>query len=548
MGSIAGPSVLLSSFLAAGVPDAAAFRDSILPALKESLSALGAECTLAIGACVVLLADLGLSTRRSRVLAWPAFGVVLAALGVVLADRGEERSIFLGMYARDSLGLFFKGFFLSGTLFIIVLSRGSAALRGRKMGEFYFLLLSAVLGAMLMSTATHFLMMFIAMEILSIASYVLVGYLRADRRGAEASLKYVIYGSIAAAVMAYGFSLWFGLTGSGGLGDMADVVPAGADAGGRVVLTVLVAFLCIFAGLAFKMSVVPMHFWAPDVYEGAPTVVTAFLSVVSKAAGFALALRFLGSLAAEIAVLDPAGASARLWRLVDWRVIVAVASAATMTIGNLAALRQTNLKRLLAYSSIAHAGYILMGLTLLVPGASEEGIRSVAFYLLAYLAMNLGAFAVVIQVENTNRSVALEAFSGMGRSSPWLAVSLTVFLFSLIGVPPTAGFMGKFQIFLGVLAQGGRLGEAGDPLWWVYPTLAVIAVVNTAVSAYYYLKIAKVMYFEAASGEAPAGSEARFPLDRGTGLVVAVLVLLTFYLCLQAGPVLDTTLKLNLHP
>jgi NADH-quinone oxidoreductase subunit N len=296
------------------------------------------------------------------------------------------------------------------------------------------------------------------------------------------------------------------------------------------------------------MSVIPMHFWTPDVYEGAPTAVTAFLSVVSKGAGFALAIRFLGGLAASISAVEPGSSQAGFWAGLEWPVMVAIVSVLTMTLGNLAALWQTNLKRLMAYSSIAHAGYLAMGLALLRPGTGSTGMDQVAFYLLAYLTMNFGVFSVLILIENRSGSVDIGACSGLGKRSPLLALALTVFLFSLIGVPPTAGFLGKFQLFMGVVEVGDRLREAGDPAWWPYYALVIAAVLNTAVSAYYYLRVVKTMYFEDAAEAPPVVESAA---ERGSllagGLVVAVMLILTFYLCFAGDGLLSATMKLSMH-
>jgi NADH-quinone oxidoreductase subunit N len=384
-------------------------------------------------------------------------------------------------------------------------------------------------------------MLFIALELISIASYVLVGYFRRNRQSAEASLKYIIYGSVAAALMAYGFSLWFGLTGSGEVSSLASVIwnpddpiYTAAAMQKRTAFTVIMALLLIFVGFAYKMSTIPMHFWAPDVYEGAPTTITAFLSVLSKAAGFAIALRFLQSLATSAVDLNPGAQAIALWADLDWSLIMILIAILTMTLGNFAALWQTNLKRLMAYSSIAHAGYLMMGLTLLGQETTYGGIQIIAFYLLAYLAMNFGAFAVVILVENKTNSAELEDCRGLGWRAPFLALSLTVFLFSLIGIPPTAGFTGKLQLFMGVLEAAQEPGQG------VYYVLAMAAIVNTAVSAYYYLKIAKTMYFEGGEGEPLASA--------GLGkLVVLAMLFMTFYLFLYADRLLDTTLNLKMH-
>jgi NADH-quinone oxidoreductase subunit N len=520
------------------------FKEGVYPAIVESLSLFGPELQVAIAAMTILLIDLVLPLKLSKHLAWLAIAACLLPLSGIGRVYEEDQGLFLGMIAIDPFANFFKAFFLVGTIPAILLAYLSKELEGRRMGEFYFLVLAAAFGGMLMASSTHFLMLFLSLETLSISSYVLVGYLRTDRRGSEAALKYIIYGSIAAAIMAYGFSLWFGLTGSGEIGSLARVLWDPEFQGLtdqalmlRTGITVTFALLFIFAGFAYKMSTIPMHFWTPDVYDGAPTAVTAYLSVVSKAAGFAIALRFLESLAASVAGLAPGDLAWSLWEKVDWRLFLIAISILTMTLGNFAALWQTNLKRLMAYSSIAHAGFLMMGLTILGAPSEYSGMQTISFYLLAYLAMNFGAFAVVILVENRTGSVELAEYSGLGRRAPFLSLALTVFLFSLIGVPPTAGFMAKLHLFMGVLDWGA----SGGPNAWAYYVLAAAAVVNTAVSAYYYLKIAKAMYFERTAALEPVEAPL---LGR---FVVAAMVVLTFYLCFRADEVLETTLKLTMH-
>ncbi|MBI4605516.1 MAG: NADH-quinone oxidoreductase subunit N, partial [Planctomycetes bacterium] len=499
---------------------------------------IGPELKLVVGAMVILLLDLVLPLSFSKHLAWAAVAACLLPLADVAHDYSQSQHLFLGMVATDPFASFFKAFFLLGAVPVIVLSFLSKQLDGRRMGEYYSILLSSVFGGMLMASSTHFLMLFLSLEILSVSSYVLVGYIRSDRKGAEAALKYIIYGSIAAAILGYGLSLWYGLTGSGEIGSLAKVLwdprSGGYTEGALRLLTALTAtfaLLFIFAGFAYKMAAIPMHFWAPDVYEGAPTAITAFLSVLSKAAGFAIVLRFLQSLADSIASLEPGHPAAALWSMVDWRMMMIVISIVTMTLGNLAALWQTNVKRLMAYSSIAHAGYLMIGLTLLGTATRYSGMQTIAFYLVAYLAMNLGAFAVVILVENRLGTVDIDGYMGLGKRAPFLALSLTVFLLSLIGVPPTGGFMGKFQLFMGLIDLGG----------WPYYLLAVAAVVNTAVSAYYYLKIAKAMYFDRGGEESPVAAPVL-----GHAVVLGMLVL-TFYLCFRADAILGTTLNIRMH-
>ncbi len=516
------------------------FRTAVFPAVSGSLSWFGPELQVAACAMAILVIDVFIPRRLSKHLAWLALlGCVVPAATVLALGGAEPRPLFLGMAAMDSFAEFFRLFFLLGAVPIVLLSYLSRDFQGMRMGEYYGILLAAVLGGMLMASANHLLMAFLSLELLSISSYVLVGYLKMDRRSSEASLKYIIYGSVAAAVMAYGLSLFYGLTGSGdfrSLGNVLQGVQVGAE---DQRITVTVALLLVFAGLAFKMATIPMHFWCPDVYEGAPTAITAFLSVGSKAAGFALAMRFLLALK----IVDP-----DLARSVSWPIIMIVVSMFTMTLGNFAALWQDNLKRMLAYSSIAHAGYMCMGLAIL-RGGEYPGAGLVAYYLLAYLAMNLGAFAVVILVEDRLGSVDIASYAGLGRRAPFLAAALTVFLFSLIGIPPTAGFAGKYQLFSGVLAEGKTGG-------WPYYLLAVVAVLNTAVSVYYYARIIKNMYLlgtgegaaraegAGAGTAAPAEGRLRFPL-LGTGLVAALLFL-TFFLFFWLERISRTTLALRI--
>ncbi len=509
--------------------DGDAFKETFAPAILKSLEHFGAEFQVVIAAMVILLLDLCIPLRWSKHLAWVALVACLLPLGTVQHHFDETERLFLGMVAIDPFASFFKIFFLLGSIPVILLSYVSTQLEGRRMGEYYFILLSSVFGGMLMASSTHFLMIFLSLELLSVCSYILVGYLRRDQRGAEAALKYIIYGSVAAAMMAYGFSLWYGLTGSADITQLGALLTEGG-AQSSVAVT-LAAMLLIFLGFAYKMSTIPMHFWAPDVYEGAPTAITAFLSVLSKAAGFALAIRFFHGLAGSIAGLDPNASALELWQHLDWRGLLIILSILTMTFGNLAALWQTNLKRLLAYSSIAHAGYLMMGLTLLGRETEYSGPQTIAYYLWAYLAMNFGAFAVVILLENRLGSAHIDAYRGLGRRAPFLAACLTVFLFSLIGVPPTAGFFGKFHLLMGVM----NITE------WPYYTLGAAAIINTAISAYYYLRIAKSVYFESSDVDSRVETPA---LGR---VVVLGMVVLTFYLFFMAAELLSTTLNLELH-
>ena len=525
--------------------DAAEFG-GMLDQIILSLSAFGSEMVLVGFVLGTLLLDLVIPLRASKHLAWFALlGCVVAAFSGGHSSHSEQ-GLFHDMLATDSFGAFFKQLFLFGSIPAILLSYVSDRFDGRRMGEYYGILLGGLLGAILMASATHFLMLFMALELLSISSYVLVGYIRRDSRGSEAALKYVIYGSVAAAIMAYGLSLFYGLTGSAQLSDLANVSFSSGHAvwsawtvETRAALTTLVALLMVFMGVAYKMSTLPMHFWAPDVYDGAPTPVTAFLSVLSKAAGFALALRFFHYLPVEAYGFAEKSAKALsenqagVWAKVPWIEMVVILSIVTMTFGNLSALWQTNLKRMLAYSSIAHAGYMMMAFVIL-QATGVTGAQALGFYLLTYLAMNFGAFAVVILIENRLGSVELADYQGLGRRAPFISACMVVFLFSLIGVPPTAGFAGKWYLFLGVVDVAQSPGLAEGLSAWYY-TLVFAAAINTGISAYYYLNVAKEMYLVDSE---PKESIAVTTLGK---VLVAGLAALTFYLFFGANGVLEST-------
>ncbi len=519
----------MAAFVSVSEIDTVHFAE-LLENVRESLDYFGAELTVAIAALAIFIIDLFLPPKASKHLAWVAIlACIVPAVSLWGATYPEGDSrLFLGMVSFDSFANFYKLFFLLGSIPVILLSYLSKQLQDRPMGEYYGILLASVFGAILLASSTHFLMLFMSLELLSICSYVLVGYRRKDNKGVEAALKYIIYGSVAAAVMLFGMSLFYGLTGSADLASLANIVRqdvlSDRTLQGHVAITALFSLLLIFVGIAYKMSTIPMHFWAPDAYEGAPTPITAFLSVVSKAAGFALALRFFQSLTDAVGELPAADPSQAVWGIAGvpnaadtgispWIALLILLSILTMTLGNLGALWQTNLKRLFAYSSIAHAGYLMMGLTIL-EGSEVGGISAISFYLLAYLAMNFGVFAVIIIIENRTGSVELEEYEGLGRRSPFLAAALVVFLFSLIGIPPTAGFAGKWQLFMGVL-------DMGRPEYYV---LAVAAALNTGVSAYYYMKIVREMYLRDSrkSTEVPCSL-------LGKALVVS-MVFMTLYL------------------
>jgi NADH-quinone oxidoreductase subunit N len=400
------------------------------------------------------------------------------------------------MIASDPFATFFKWLFLAAAALTVLIAARSTEFGRQQIGVFYPLLLSIVLGMFLMASAVDLLMMYLAVELVSLVSYVLAGYRQGDRKAAEAALKYVIYGGVASGIMLFGMSYIYGLTGSTsllGLGGALDGLAVGTMGSSQTALRVALAVAVIFVlcGVGFKIASVPWHMWCPDVYEGAPTPFTAFLSVGPKAAGFALAVRFFWSALAGAPLGNGPGALTDGLSDLPWPAIIGVLAAVTMTLGNLTAIVQNNLKRLLAYSSIAHAGYMLMGLC----AASTVGVQSVMIYLLVYLVMNLGAFLVVIVVAQATGSESIDAYKGLGRRHPLSALSFAVFLFSLTGLPPFAGFTGKWYLFVAVLQNYAMPGGG-----W-YAALAVIGALNSAVSLYYYMRIARAMFLDAPVGE-----------------------------------------------
>ncbi len=404
------------------------------------------------------------------------------------------------MYANDSFSLFFKFTILASSLFITLFSLQSKKLQTAKryLGEYYALLVAMTLGMFLMTGANNLIMMYLALELTSLSSYILAGITKQAEDSNEASLKYIIYGAFSSGVMIYGISMIYGLTGSLDLHAINQYLQSGYV--NMVALTV--AGIFVLVGFGYKISAVPFHFWTPDVYEGAPITITAFLSVASKAAGFAMMIRFF-----TVTFLDPTSGSLLLgtWSTVQgfaWNKLVAILSVITMTLGNLVALWQTNLKRLLAYSSIAHAGYMLMGVVVL----SSDGLAAVLIYFVAYLFMNLGAFYLVMLVADKTGTEDLNEYRGIGYRSPLLGVAMTIFLLSLTGIPPTAGFVGKLYLFAALINAK-----------WLW--LAIIGVLNSVVSLYYYVKIFRNMFLREPEGT-------REPITFSAGQVILMMILL----------------------
>jgi len=432
-------------------------------------------------------------------------GLILASYGPIrhLATGRTSTLLFNGMIVVDPLASTFKLLFLLAAAFSVVFIYDSKEIDGRDFVEATLLIVASTLGMFFMAGTNDLLMMYLSMEFVALTSYILAGFRRGDPKSSEAALKYVIYGGAASGVMLFGLSILFGLA-----GDTGFVAISHALAGGSSQPVVLLALVMVFAGLGYKIASVPYHQWCPDVYQGSPTPITAFFSVAPKAAGFALLIRFLVTL---FTGSDFGGLN---WTLTYLLGIIAMA---TMTYGNISALSQRSVKRLLAYSSIAHAGYALMGVTTLyaVMNATPDttGFKSVFFYMLAYLFMNLGAFYVVALLMDRLGTDDINAYTGLGQRSPILAVIMTVFLFSLAGIPPTIGFIGKFYIFYAVLKI---------PNWFFY-VLAFVGVMNSFVSLFYYARILKHMFLLKSSDQRPLTIGA---LSLTTLMLLAVPVIL----------------------
>jgi NADH-quinone oxidoreductase subunit N len=492
----------------------------------ESLRYFQPETVLTVAVLALLVEDLVLrrSSRRAGLLAGSAL-VWLALTAAALASTPVGPiPLFGGLLAHDPMRVFFGWIFLAATALTVIIVPQSGQISSARMGEFFALLLALCLGMFLMASAADLLMAYLSLETVSLISYILTGFRRADRRANEAALKYVIYGGVASGVMLYGISLLYGLFGTtrligeGGIGaQLADVssrIFMAHAFGGQPAaqLALVVAIVFVLAGVGYKIASVPFHMWCPDVYEGAPTPFTAFLSVGPKAAGFALAIRFFF---AAFEQRMPGGAFATAGDL-PWPAIVGIISAITMTLGNFTALVQTNLKRMFAYSSIAHAGYLLMGLA----AASAAGVQSILVYLAIYVVMNVGAFLVVIAVSRVTGGESISDFRGLGQRAPIAAITLAIFLFSLTGIPPFAGFIGKYLLFAALLSGGG--------VWAV--VLAVIGVLNSAVSLFYYAKVIKAMYFDEVE------DQARLPVPRLYNGLLSGLAVLVFVMGLFWSP------------
>jgi NADH-quinone oxidoreductase subunit N len=470
------------------------------------------ELPLVLTLGFVLVWDLILMGHKDRGRLIPLLtiaGLFLAGYFTIELRHAPEGGLFSGMVALDRFGIALRLLFVVTAILITLLAIPSRELGSVHKGELYALLLAATLALMWMASSINLLMIYLSLETVSIISYIMVGYLRRERLSNEASLKYVVFGAVSTGTMLYGMSFLFGLTGSLDLFEIRAALQNGAagDAGPTLLLVVIL----ILAGIGFKTAAVPFHFWCPDVYTGAPTPVTAFLSVGPKVAGFAVLVRFF-----YLGMAEPLAQSAgQAWEMVgpiNWQVLLIGISIATMTLGNVAALLQTNLKRLLAYSSIAHAGYILMGAVVL----SGEGIQAMLAYMVIYLFMNLGAFLVVMAIHDDTGSFDLKDCRGLWKRSPYLTVAMGIFLLSLMGIPPFAGFLAKLYVFAAVIRTA--IEQGNTLLGW----FAVIGVLNSVVAVFYYMKIFRVMFIE---GDEPSEPGRRLDLHPIYSSLLFVLVI-----------------------
>ncbi len=482
-----------------------------------SLPAIVPELGLTILAMVILFLDVCLPTNRRRNIAWVTIaGLALLALTPLIwgppPDPGSQL-VWGGMVRHDTLAQIFKVMILLGAALTALMSIDTRA-HGRQ-GEFYLILVVATLGACLVSSAADLIMVFLGLETLSIPLYILAAFRRDDLRSAESGMKYFLFGAFASAVMLFGLSILYGFAGQTSLYALAELLPT---ASGGSVLPVLGALTLVVVGFGFKIGAAPFHFWTPDMYEGAPTPVAAFVSVASKAASFALLLRFLIAVFPQSLVIGGHEVQA------FWVGLAALMAVISMTLGNVLALSQRNIKRLLAYSSIAQAGYALIGVAA-IQSQTEQGVAAVGFYLFMYTFTNLLAFAVVVFFSEATGSETIADLAGLNRRSPWLALMMTIALLSLGGIPPMAGFFGKFFLF--------NAAVQADLTW-----LAIVGVLNAIVALYYYLMVIKVMYVDRNA------DESAIPLSRASGWALALPALAVLLLgTVAAQPVFEWAVR-----
>ena len=443
----------------------------------QSLSFFYPELLLTSVILFAIIYDLLIDSSESGKVGWVlVFGLVLVAIAIWFQDSSKVTTLFTDAVVLDPFSTFFKLLIILATIFVSVVSLYSNELRDYRKGEYFYLLGIITFGLFMMVSSIDLIMVYVSIEIVSIMSFVLAGYLKKNTRSNEAALKYVVYGAFSSGIMLFGLSYIYGLTGSTNFFQIQQTLAA---SGSESNSAILMAVVMILAGFGYKVSAVPFHFWTPDVYEGSPTTITAYLSIAPKAGAFAMMIRFFNQVLADGGAMSGLGSISTTD--LPWASLISLLAVLTMTVGNVVAIQQDNIKRMLAYSSIAHAGYMLLAM----PVMSGDSIYAIMVYLVMYLFMNLGAFFVVIAIKNKTNGETFDDYKGLGWEMPIVGITMTLFMVSLTGLPPTAGFIGKFYIFASLIQGGGSF-------YW----LVVIGGVNSVVSLYYYLRVVKVMYFD----------------------------------------------------
>ena len=440
----------------------------------QSLEFFIPEIILVITILACLITDLFLKKSKTDLIGWVlGIGLIIVGLSVYNLSSVLPTTLFSDMIVIDPFSSYMKIIIIISTLLIIVASWANGELSKYRKGEYFTLIGIMVVGLFLMTSSIDIIMLYVSIEVVSIMSFVLAGYLKLNTRSNEAGLKYVIYGAFSSGVMLFGLSLVFGLTGSTNYFVIQEAISS-MDSSANPAL--IMALLMIFAGFGYKISSVPFHIRTPDVYEGAPTTITAYLSVAPKAAGFAMIIRFFHQVFSDSIALS---GNAMGYTDLPWPEIIGILAVVTMTLGNLVAIQQESIKRMLAYSSIAHAGYMMLAL----PVLSIDAVESIMIYLFVYIFMNLGAFFIVIIVKNKTGGETFDEYDGLGWKMPIVGALMTLFMLSLTGLPPTAGFVGKLYIFKTLVGAGN------DFLW-----LVIAGGINSVISLYYYFHVVKVMF------------------------------------------------------
>lgn len=486
--------------------------------LYQSLELIRPEIVLSIALIVLVIFDLIFHVDKKIIPYVALVGLIATGIFTLLNPQSgfafQQTNLMgkIGIFAVDSFGNYFKILIIISSILIVLYSFSSEEINKiqERIGEYYALIFGMILGMFFIVSATDLILVYLSLELMSLSSYVLAGFTKLRDRNSEASLKYLIYGAVSSGLMLYGISLIYGLTGSTNF-YIVNMILQTPNANQ---FTLAFANVLIFAGIGYKISSVPFHFWTPDVYEGAPITITTYLSVASKSAGFALLIRFIKT--TFVSFSDSFGN----WQVIssfDWKTLLIIISILTMTLGNFTALWQNNLKRLLAFSSIAHAGYLLLGVVVF----SNGGVLAILIYFFVYLLMNYGAFLIVMLISNKSGSENIDDYDGLGYTSPLLAVSFVIFLVSLAGLPPTAGFIGKLYIFI-ALVDAKMI------------TVAIIALLNTVVSLYYYVRIVKHMYLNK-----PTKNTLTVKPNLGNTILTLVLVIPVLVFGIYFQPLVD---------